>query len=60
MMPIWYLISDEERLGLMAYQWKYYKTKLTIPVFPEEGMIKPVEEIGKILRQAPSRSRGKV
>lgn len=60
--PIWQRLTSEELIHLACYQWATYGTKLDILNEPKDTSqyhIESLEEIDKILRQAPSRSRGR-
>lgn len=63
---LFWCLKTSAQAALMQYQWDNYETKLEIPTPPltSKGVwlnvqIENSEEIDRIMRQAPSRSRGK-
>ena len=62
MWPLWESLSDQALVELSVYQWKNYGTKLDIITGAQDNeniFVEPLSEIDKIMRQPPSRSRGK-
>jgi hypothetical protein len=63
-MKIWFLITEETRQGLIAYQNKYYPMiPLTPPVDDEEPArfdfkLEDTEEIGKLIGQTRRHFKG--
>jgi len=66
MYPLFWNLSPAAQAALMQYQWGRYKTRLDAPLKPKEGgteypavVEEDLEEIDRLMRQAPSTSRGK-
>jgi hypothetical protein len=63
-MKIWWSITEKNRKGLARMQRRLFQTELNPPA-PDEsqghvhGKIESPEEIDHLMRQAPSKSRGK-
>jgi len=62
--PLFWALSPETQAALMVYQWDNYGEKLNIPAPPGTStgtsvQLENLEEIDQLLRQPPSRSRGK-
>lgn len=62
--PLWQCISPESLAKLILYQWDHYGLKLDLLSGSESDIhvvttIEPLEEIDHIMRQPPSRSKGK-
>ncbi|KKN62239.1 hypothetical protein LCGC14_0513760 [marine sediment metagenome] len=63
MSMVWDLLSAEAIGKLFAFQMEHHGLKLTDPHEPVRavtvaGEVEPPEEVEKLMRQAPSRSRG--
>lgn len=60
--PLWECISDKALVELAQYQWLHYGTKLDIMPraleYSKQFFIESLAEIDRLMRQAPSRSRG--
>ncbi len=60
--PLWWCLEAEAQALLMQFQWDTHGYRLQIPPEPRSGNIdteiESPEEIGRIIRRAPSRSRG--
>ena len=60
--PLWWHLESADQALLMQFQWDTYGYRLEIPPVLGRGHIdtelESVEEIGHLVRQAPSRSRG--
>jgi len=62
--PLFWCLTAQAQAKLMQYQYDTYGYKLTIPgppkaMYGEHYEIEPLEDIDRLMRQAPSRSRGK-
>ncbi len=62
-MLVWELLSAELIGKLFAFQMEHHGLKLVDPHLPVKavtvaGEVEPAEQIDKLMRQAPSRSRG--
>jgi hypothetical protein len=62
--PLFYCLEPEVRAALMQHQWDTYHTLLDLPSPPGasqdvtlDAKMESPEEIDKLMRQAPSRSR---
>jgi len=59
--PIWWCLEPEVQVLLMKFQWDNYGYHLTIPPMPDfagaDTKLETLEEIGREMRKAPSRSR---
>ena len=60
--PLWECISSKALVELAQYQWLNFGTKLDIiagaPDYSEQFFVESLTEIDRLMRQAPSRSRG--
>ena len=63
--PLWWRLSAAAQAKLMQYQWDNYGEILDIPKPTQTSkgvwmsvQLENLEEISRIMRQAPSRSRG--
>ena len=63
--PLWWCLETKTQAALIQLQWDTYGTKLEIPTPPQASkgawlnvQMENSEEIDKLMRQAPSRSRG--
>lgn len=60
---LWTCLSTRTLVELTQYQWRHYGTKLDIILgdqeYSEQFFVEALEEIDRIMRQPPSRSRGK-
>jgi len=64
--PLFWCLTTETQAKLMQYQWDNYGEILNIPTPAQTSkgvwqsvQLENLEEIDRIMRQAPSRSRGK-
>lgn len=64
--PLFWCLESSAQAALMQYQWDNYELKLEIPTPPQTSkgvwmavQVENSEEIDRLMRQAPSRSRGK-
>ncbi len=64
--PLFWILKPEDQVKLMKYQWDNYGEKLDIPTPPgtSRGVClaaetENIDEIDRLMRQAPSNSRGK-
>ena len=59
--PIFWCLEPGAQALLMQFQWNEYGYRLEVPRLPKDTHIdteiESPEEIGKIMRQAPSKSR---
>ena len=63
---LFWCLKPEKQAALIRYQFDNYGEKLEIPTPPmtskgvwQTVQLENLEEIGRLIRQAPSRSRGK-
>ncbi len=62
-LPLFWCLSVESQAALMQYHWDNFGTTLELPSRPEPGFDKDIisteslDEIDKLIRQAPSKSR---
>lgn len=64
--PLFWCLESKAQAALIQYQWDNYELKLDIPTPPQTSkgvwlavQTENLEEIDRIMRQPPSRSRGK-
>ena len=59
--PIWWCLEPAAQAALMQFQWDKYGYHLQIPPMPDfarvDTKLESLEEIGREMRKAPSRSR---
>lgn len=63
-MILWWCLDPEQQAALIQFQWDNYHEKLEIPPMTYKGVwlevaIENPSEIGRLMRQPPSRSRGR-
>ena len=62
MWPLFWCLEPKSQAMLIQYQWDNYDLKLSIPPMPDskfDTKLESPEEVDKLMRQSPSRSRGK-
>lgn len=64
--PLFWCLEPKAQAALMLFQFQNYGTKLDIPAPPQTSrgvwlntQLENADEIERIMRRAPSRSRGK-
>jgi len=64
--PLFWELSAKAQAALMEYNWETYGEKMEVPSAPRQEPVtfpivveEDIEEIDKLMRQAPSTSRGK-